>query len=296
MAAMRLGGEKPHQGLPGRNPALYQGSTVCNSTTALGLRGQAELNRVGSCSTGKERDTESGNDYFSARYYASSMGRFLSPDWSAKQDPVPYARLDNPQTLNLYAYLRNNPLGGVDADGHCKPGDPQCGDVQIKTEVQKVDPQTSKPTPPGVVDHETQPDGTVKSGARGIVSNTVTVNGQPLTNTPVDEKNDNKLVIDGKQINAPTDQGPSHTNEEGKLGDVVGPLFTPSANPADDKFLMDTFKNSAVTMTSIQTLTFTLPGGASCSATATRTLTNGSGGTYTFDPGHYDIKPVTPNQ
>jgi hypothetical protein len=27
--------------------------------------------------TGKERDTESGNDYFGARYFASSMGRFL---------------------------------------------------------------------------------------------------------------------------------------------------------------------------------------------------------------------------
>jgi RHS repeat-associated protein len=30
--------------------------------------------------TGKERDTESGNDYFGARYYASSMGRFMSPE------------------------------------------------------------------------------------------------------------------------------------------------------------------------------------------------------------------------
>ena len=68
--------------------------------------------------TGKERDTESGNDYFGARYYASTMGRFLSPDWSAKEEPVPYAKLDNPQTLNLYQYMRNNPLGGVDADGH----------------------------------------------------------------------------------------------------------------------------------------------------------------------------------
>jgi hypothetical protein len=28
-------------------------------------------------STGTERDTESGNDYFGARYYASSMGRFI---------------------------------------------------------------------------------------------------------------------------------------------------------------------------------------------------------------------------
>jgi len=68
--------------------------------------------------TGKERDAESGNDYFGARYYASTMGRFLSPDWSAKEEPVPYAKLDNPQTLNLYNYMRNNPLGGVDADGH----------------------------------------------------------------------------------------------------------------------------------------------------------------------------------
>jgi len=68
--------------------------------------------------TGKERDTESGNDYFDARYYASSMGRFLSPDWSAQEEPVPYAKLDNPQTLNLYSYVTNNPLARVDADGH----------------------------------------------------------------------------------------------------------------------------------------------------------------------------------
>ncbi len=69
--------------------------------------------------TGKERDTESGNDYFLARYYNSATGRFLSPDWSAKVQPVPYAKLDNPQTLNLYGYMQNNPLGGVDQDGHC---------------------------------------------------------------------------------------------------------------------------------------------------------------------------------
>jgi RHS repeat-associated protein len=69
--------------------------------------------------TGKERDTESGNDYFGARYYASSMGRFISPDWAAKAMPVPYAIFGNPQSLNLYSYMRNNPLGGVDANGHC---------------------------------------------------------------------------------------------------------------------------------------------------------------------------------
>jgi RHS repeat-associated protein len=71
--------------------------------------------------TGKERDSESGNDYFMARYYSSAMGRFMSPDWSAKAEPVPYARLGDPQSLNLYAYVGNNPLIRYDADGHCWP-------------------------------------------------------------------------------------------------------------------------------------------------------------------------------
>jgi len=69
--------------------------------------------------TGKERDTESGNDYFDARYYSNAMGRFMSPDWSAKEEPVPYATMDDPQSLNLYSYVRNNPLVRTDPDGHC---------------------------------------------------------------------------------------------------------------------------------------------------------------------------------
>ena len=77
--------------------------------------------------TGKERDAESGNDYFGARYYSNTMGRFMSPDWSDANSrrlfenfpsPVPYADWDDPQTLNLYAYTRNNPLSTIDSDGH----------------------------------------------------------------------------------------------------------------------------------------------------------------------------------
>jgi RHS repeat-associated protein len=93
------------------------------SSNTLGLSTSLYDSDAGSRSTGKERDTESGNDYFGARYYASSMGRFMSPDWSAKIMPVPYATMDDPQSLNLYAYMRNNPLGGTDPDGHC---DLQC--------------------------------------------------------------------------------------------------------------------------------------------------------------------------
>lgn len=68
--------------------------------------------------TGKERDAESGNDYFGARYYSSNDARFLTPDWAAKVTPVPYAKLDNPQSLNLYSYVWNNPLRSSDPDGH----------------------------------------------------------------------------------------------------------------------------------------------------------------------------------
>ena len=67
---------------------------------------------------GKERDTETGNDDFGARYYSSRFGRWLSPDWSPTPSPVPYADLINPQTLNLYAMTRNNPETFADLDGH----------------------------------------------------------------------------------------------------------------------------------------------------------------------------------
>lgn len=69
--------------------------------------------------TGKERDSESGLDNFGARYDASSLGRFMTPDWASKPTTVPYALFGDPQTLNLYAYVRNNPVSRTDADGHC---------------------------------------------------------------------------------------------------------------------------------------------------------------------------------
>jgi RHS repeat-associated protein len=73
--------------------------------------------------TGKERDAESGLDYFGARYYGSNMGRWMSPDWAAKPEAVPYSHLDNPQSLNLYGYVLNNPLSKPDFDGHGCPPD-----------------------------------------------------------------------------------------------------------------------------------------------------------------------------
>src|SRR5271157_2127062 len=67
---------------------------------------------------------------------AGRFGRWLSADWSAVPVPVPYANLTNPQTLNLYAMVADDPESFADLDGHDKgsaappPGDGQCSKAQ----------------------------------------------------------------------------------------------------------------------------------------------------------------------
>lgn len=68
---------------------------------------------------GKEHDGESQLDDFGARYYSSSMGRWITPDWSPTPEAVPYGDLSNPQDLNRYSYVRNSPESLTDPDGHC---------------------------------------------------------------------------------------------------------------------------------------------------------------------------------
>ena len=61
---------------------------------------------------------------FGARYYGSSLGRFMTPDWAASPTAVPYAHFGNPQSLNLYSYVENNPTTTGDPDGHGEWYDP----------------------------------------------------------------------------------------------------------------------------------------------------------------------------
>jgi RHS repeat-associated protein len=64
--------------------------------------------------TAKERDQETGLDYFGARYMSSVQGRWTSPDLLNLTED----RLLNPtNTLNKYAYAGNNPLKFIDTDG-----------------------------------------------------------------------------------------------------------------------------------------------------------------------------------
>ncbi len=76
-----------------------------------GIYGGAEV--VAQRFTGKERDQETGLDYFGARYFSGAQGRFGSPD------PVNVLsqKIADPQQWNMYAYGRNNPLKYLDPDG-----------------------------------------------------------------------------------------------------------------------------------------------------------------------------------
>ena len=97
--------------------------------------------------TGKERDSESGLDYFGARYYGSSMGRFMSSDDGEDQD------VQDPQSWNLYSYVRNNPVTHTDADGRavnvCDASGQNCHtiwDDQAYSNAQQQDKQLNGPS------------------------------------------------------------------------------------------------------------------------------------------------------
>lgn len=62
--------------------------------------------------SGKERDAETGLDYFGARYLSAAQGRFTSAD-----EPFADQYESDPQSWNLYSYGRNNPLRYIDPTG-----------------------------------------------------------------------------------------------------------------------------------------------------------------------------------
>ncbi len=82
-------------------------------TTAQGYVGDNVRQKF----TSKERDSETGLDYFGARYYSSLQGRFTSVDPSRKSIITA-----NPQSWNRYSYTYNNPLALVDDNGKWPTG------------------------------------------------------------------------------------------------------------------------------------------------------------------------------
>jgi RHS repeat-associated protein len=160
--------------------------------------------QIQSISTGKERDAESGNDYFDARYYSSAMGRFMSPDWSAQEEPVPYAKLDNPQSLNLYSYVLNNPLVLEDNDGHeiiyaSNLKNPQLVRDTIQAEL--ANPNTSSSLSGYVGPNN--PNLTIQSGDLSDLDNkTLTPDGQPGQSTTQGVTSPDIETITGSSTNS----------------------------------------------------------------------------------------------
>jgi len=149
---------------------------------------------------GKERDTETGNDEFGARYYSWRFGRWLSSDWSSVPTPVPYANLTNPQTLNLYSMVSDDPESFADLDGHTDDTPVQSGTYSGSTPVVptdnsnnssetsqqgKLQAQQNKPQ----VDSNGNP--TFKPPAPGLPAGVATVkyiNGAPALSKKVEDK------------------------------------------------------------------------------------------------------------
>ena len=74
--------------------------------------------------TGKERDAETGLDYFGARYFSGAQGRFTSTDPLnvpnlQRLHPEQFTHfIGDPQNWNAYSYALNNPLANTDPDGY----------------------------------------------------------------------------------------------------------------------------------------------------------------------------------
>lgn len=142
MAQLR---ENPHPGFDGIKAGLCLAEMEAKPNLASGMQPCLRQNGTRSRCTGKERDAESGLDYFGARYYSGAQGRFTSPDplnwlkWqlnSSRTEPrYEHTRSEderngdlggrqdfqklllNPQRLNLYSCVQNNPLSYTDPLG-----------------------------------------------------------------------------------------------------------------------------------------------------------------------------------
>jgi hypothetical protein len=133
LAALPLFAEKPHLGHCAASSTFRPDAALANSNTATGMPVCLYDSGTWSCCSGKERDAETGLDYFGARYLSAAQGRFTSPDpfnpilafgqQDNGEDEQEESRqafndyIGNPQHWNRYAYALNNPLAFKDEDG-----------------------------------------------------------------------------------------------------------------------------------------------------------------------------------
>jgi RHS repeat-associated protein len=124
---------KANQSVTGRHDYLPFGEEIAPSIGGRSAVPGYDLNDgLKQKFTSKERDSENGLDFFGARYYSSTQGRFTGPDPMGGSS-------DNPQTLNRYSYVINNPLRFNDPTGLAAQDTHQGQDQQPSQDPKKPD-------------------------------------------------------------------------------------------------------------------------------------------------------------
>jgi len=139
---------------------------------------------------GKERDTESGLDYFGARYYSNGLSRFTSPDL-----PLIDQHPGDPQSWNLYTYVRNNPLRFTDPTGNSLQG---CENVAICQEMEGNGTNNAPGTVSEAANQTPDPDELEEQAERGQAQPWDLAAGPPPPGVPpfgFDNAHINKLTV-----------------------------------------------------------------------------------------------------
>ena len=236
--------------------------------------------------TSKERDVETGLDYFYARYYGSLMGRFTSAD-----PLMASGKASMPQSWNRYSYVLNNPsklvdpYGLVDADPQDrKKKDPRSAQPQptpseaplpIVTVTTSTDPRATNGTEPRA--NAPLPNGSYVTGVIAPLTITITdPSGNPLQGLTVTETN---RVIEAEPALA-FKQNPTTITADanGSFTDIVfgnAKVTSEKVSPEEATKIVQNQIESRVKVVTEQTLTISAPNqGIIATAVYQRTITN----------------------
>jgi len=179
--------------------------------------------------TGKERDTESGLDYFGSRYYSNGLSRFTSPDL-----PLIDQHPGDPQSWNLYTYVRNNPLRFTDPTGNSLQG---CENVAICQEMEGNGTNNAAGTVSEAANQTPDPDELEEQAQRGdpvldVMKGAGKEAGNEVRDLAVTVVQLGNLVGGGNSDNvivAPGYKADNKTQDIAMKGTALILLFTPGA-------------------------------------------------------------------
>jgi RHS repeat-associated protein len=178
--------------------------------------------------TGHERDRATGYDYMHYRSYGSNIGRFMKPD-----DGSAHTAYD-PQSWNLYSYVRGNPVNRNDPSGHTDDQTLALKTPSLDVNVQNTEDITPPSPPPSPEQMQQQQLASIKfprAYARGILCHEqarpplaeglhpTSLRTGNLVRNSLNEKA--LTAIDSQRVNPITGQpGIDTTPEEGVTGKI----------------------------------------------------------------------------